>query len=216
MTDIDPDFPFHLLDEENNTSSNNTEEENVRAADEVVREQLIPDNPFPNTNNASNNHDFYSNIPPNVFNMTEEEQIAYIEQLSFQQHQRDISMNAESEIQRKIREDEEERIRRAENMKRMTEEYWDNKSKEFEPIIKQSKMSRIDPQIRESCILVENMLNKSIEERRKFIYMNEEEYNSFYLFIEKMHSTDPTKRTRIQISDELYDYIQQHFMLNDD
>ncbi len=80
MTEIDPDFPYEFLDEDDNNI--------VRAPDAVIREQLIPTasnnnitNYTTNNNSISNNaNGFYSNLPSNVFNMSIEEQIAYMEE----------------------------------------------------------------------------------------------------------------------------------------
>ncbi len=112
MTEIDPDFPYEFLD--------NIDENDVRAPDAVVREQLIPDTPQINTTTTNNNSGFYSNLPSNVFNMSIEEQIAYIEQLSIKEKK---IVNNDEIIKRKLMEEEENRIKKIENMKKMTEEY---------------------------------------------------------------------------------------------
>lgn len=206
MAEIDPDFPFEFLEEE---------QDNVRAPDAVVREQLIPTahEPTPNgaaghINHTSNSHS-YASLPANIYNMSVEEQIAYIEQLSCPVR----VDNSDFEIRKRMQEVEEENTRKREEMTRKTDEYWKNLSEQYQIVISLSKRLRIDPSIKDSCIFVEDKMNMSITRRIKFIRMNEEEYDLFYKFIHFIYPTESSSRKRI--SDEVYELISNHFILDE-
>ncbi len=200
-TTLDADFPFEYLDEELN-------EDNVRAPDNVVREQLIPTTPI------RNNAGIAGGLPPNIHHMSDEEQLEYIKQLSLQEYEQRNTVQVETEIERKIREDERIRQEKVENMKKKTEEYWSNFAQKLEPIILLSKRMRIDPSIRASCELVENKMNECITKRIQFVRMESDEFDSFYQFIHLIYPTGPSQQVRKRISDETYNFVCERFIID--
>lgn len=180
----------HLPNNNNHMNNNNhlDDDENIRAPDAILNERLIDDD---------DNDVEFAGIGAG----------AYVVNQPIITPEERLKQQLEAV---RVRE-EEERQKRIDEIRKQTEEYWTNIAEKLKPIIDLSMRLRIDDKMRLMCVCTENIINKYLDKKTKFLYMNENDYELFYEFIHVIYPIDISFKKRI--SDELYEYVQTHFRL---